>query len=673
MNTPLIKLTIIFVTGILAGFYANLPVEPIITAILVLLAIFALVYFQAKNRLFQNELFGISTSILFFGMGFFTTTIHLPKNQEMHFIHHLSSFSSSEKIPVIKVEIREKLKPDLYYDKFVGKVISVSNQPSHGNILILAPKDSTITPTEVGDQLIIATEVKDIQKPLNPHQFDYNYYQANRGILGQTTLQPKLYRKLGTKKGVIRTAATWRNKIIRGLQEDGFKPEELAIIQALLLGQKKDITAETYNNYAAAGAIHILAVSGLHVGILLLLLNRLFSPLLNFKKGKILRTGLILLFLWGFAILAGLSPSVVRAVTMFSFLAIAMELNRRTSSINSLFLSLLLLLLIRPQWIFEVGFQLSYAAVLSIILLQPVLYKSLFPSNKVTKFFWGLLTTTIAAQAGVVPLSLFYFNQFPGLFFLSNLVILPFLGVILGTGILIILLSLASLSKYYLTLAFSEIIASLNSFVAYVARQEQYLFTDVSFSLPEVWTWYILVCSLIFLLRNFSYRKIMVVLLAIICLQSFYLYKAASIQEENLIIFHKMGGSILGKQKKDQITFYLSRTGQENKIMSNYVTGEGLEHVSFIPQHQFHVIKGEILMVIDSTGIYPKTLKPDYLLLTGSPKVNLDRIIQQLQPSVIIADGSNYRNQISNWKKTASKNKISFLYTGETGAVRVPD
>ena len=456
----------------------------------------------------------------------------------------------------MQVRIAEVLKPDVFNEKFIAEVEAVDRTPSHGKVLVLSPKDSGKGSFKTGDRLMIASEVKEIPSPLNPHQFNYSRFMAIRGVQGQVNLQKAAFRELSPATNLLSTAAAWRETITKDLRRNGFQAEELAIVQALLLGQKQDISPETYNNYAAAGAIHILAVSGLHVGILLLLLNYLLSPLDRFKKGKIMKTFLIILSLWGFAVLAGLSPSVVRAVTMFSFLAVGIQLQRRSSSLNSLFLSLLLLVLIRPQWIFEVGFQLSYTAVLAILLIQPLLYNLVKPQSKILKYFWGLLTTTIAAQAGVLPQSLFYFHQFPGLFFLSNLIILPFLGIILGTGILVILLASLDLLPEILTTIFSGIIRLLNSFVAEVAAQEKFIFSDIPFSLPEVWGFYLILFFLLLLTYSFSFRKLMAMLLVVILVQVVTLFHLSGPSEEKLLVFHRAKETIIAREQQEQLIIY---------------------------------------------------------------------------------------------------------------------
>ncbi|MFD2516946.1 ComEC/Rec2 family competence protein [Salinimicrobium flavum] len=672
LNTLLIKFTLVLLLGIIAGFYLDLSVTKAFILLGISLLIFSLSFLRARKLIFGDPVLGISTYLLFLIIGFTTTTIHLPQNQASHYIHFIASESSYEESQQLRLEVREILKPDLFREKYVAEVSQVNGIPAHGKILLLQPKDSTGKKIKVGDELLLSSNTTAIPSPLNPHQFNYARFMENRGILRQVNLEAGNHIMIsGKRSGIPAMAELWRNRIVENLRTNRIGHEELAIVQALLLGQKQDISAETYNNYASAGAIHILAVSGLHVGILLLILNRVLSPLLRFKKGKILRTFLVILLLWGFAILAGLSPSVIRAVTMFSFLAIGIEMKRRSSSVNSLFLSLLFLILIRPQWIFEVGFQLSYAAVLAILLLQPLLY-NLFPTKgKFQKYFWGLLTTTIAAQVGVLPLGLFYFHQFPGLFFLSNLVILPVLGFILSLGILVTILALLGQLPAFLGEAFGHTIALLNKFVAMVAGQERFLFEDVPFGISQVWSFYFLILTLIFFGYSPGFKKMIFVLAGVIGVQSVFLFKTVTASEESLLVFHKHRSTVLALLKNEKLLVYNNNDTNvaSLRLVRNYKVGQAAEEISSKDLQNFYAVNDKLLFLLDSTGIYSGEMKrPDYLLLTGSPRINLERMIEELQPQIVLADGNNFRSFIYRWKRTCIKKGIPFHHTGEKGA-----
>ncbi|WP_324720911.1 ComEC/Rec2 family competence protein [Salinimicrobium sp. HB62] len=635
--------------------------------LLPVLLIFALSYFRARRLLFPDEVFGSSVLLLFLSLGIFVSSLHLPQNQPQHYINKISA----EEIPVLKLSIKENLKPDLYSHKYIAEVNSVNGKSSHGKLLLLSLKDSLKMPFLEGEQLIIVGQPLPLHGPLNPHQFNYKKFMAGKGIVRQVDLRNTNFLRLSLEENKIRTnVADFRRKITTSLRRNGFEKDELAVVQALLLGQKQDISTETYNNFSAAGAIHILAVSGLHVGVILLFLHWLLKPLRRFKKGKILKTFLILTGLWSFAVLAGLSPSVVRAVTMFSFIAISLEINRRTSTLNSIFLSLLLLLLIKPQWIFEVGFQLSYLAVLSIVLLQPLLSNLYFPPNRILKYLWDLLTVTIAAQAGILPLSLYYFHQFPGLFFLTNLLILPFLGIILIGGVLLIFLAILELLPSFLARAYEYAIELLNGTVKFIAEREQFIFRDISFSISEVWAWYILLFFLFLLSRNFRYQRFIAVLFSVIILQLVYIFEGSD-YEKQLIVFHKSRNSVIGDQQGKRLQLYhdLSSPAEELAMIRNYKVGGNIAQVKEEQVKNIYSQKGHFLILIDSTGMIPPELpEGSKLLLTGSPRLNLERLLQKTKPSAVIADGSNYPSIVNKWRKTVVENEIPFHYTAEDGA-----
>lgn len=665
--SPIIKLTLLLLCGIIFGSFFQLPLKVAFLSLLLLLTVFFFAYWASKKLFSEGIFFGISSYLLFFLMGIFIAGIHRPQNQPEHYLQKISTENAS---PIVLAEVTQVLKPDLYSEKAIARVKLMDQQTAEGKLLLLLPKEGSKMPFLEGQQILFRANLQEIPRPKNPHQFDYQSFMARRNVLRQARLSSGSYQLIPqTNPGLESLAADARRNVVQKLQNNSFSKDELAIVQALLLGQKQDISAEVYNNYAAAGVIHILAVSGLHVGIILLLLNWIFSPLERFKNGKFIKALLVILLLWGFALLSGLSPSVVRAVSMFSFLAIGMQLKRRSSNLISVFVSLLFLLIFKPQWIFEVGFQLSYLAVLGILLLQHKLYSLWRPNNRILRFFWGILTGTFAAQLGVLPLSLFYFHQFPGLFFLSNLVILPVLGILLGFGILIILLALLDLLPPLLAELFGDSLELLNSFVAWAARQEQFLFKDISFSLPEVLAYYLLIVALIALFYSFSYRRLILVLSAVIMLQLVSVYRASE-EKQQLLVFHTSRQTIIGSQKGEKLQlFQKQQTSEEPVWLKNFRVGEDLQQVEQLPMKNIHFQKEKLLVVIDSSGIFPKQLpQQPYLLLSGSPRINLERVIQELQPREIIADGSNYRSYVQRWQKTGKAYKIPFFNTSEKGA-----
>ena len=182
---------------------------------------------------------------------------------------------------------------------------------------------------------------------------------------------------------------------------------------------------------------------------------------------------------------------------MFSIISVAMHLKQPTNIYNTLVISAFLILLCKPAFLFAVGFQMSYLAVLGIVSVQPILYKLWKPKYAVFDKLWQIFTVTLAAQAGVIPISLFYFHQFPGLFFISNIVVIPFLGLILGFGLLVMALALLNILPNFMVIAYSYIIDSLNTFVAWAAQFEDFLFRDIPFTILQVIVSYFIIMTLV--------------------------------------------------------------------------------------------------------------------------------------------------------------------------------
>lgn len=628
-----------------------------------------IIYLVFRKSISNNYYFTFFTFLTFILIGIAAITFKNDLLKKNHYTHFLSDNYRSI------IEIDDVLKPNSYYDNYKAKVIQLNSKKTHGKIKLNVFKDSLKERFKVGDQIVLTQKFNAIQAPLNPHQFNYKNYLKNQQIHHQVSIKNNefLYLK-NNRRSFKRYAFTIREQVNKALIENGFKGEELAIINALLLGQRQDISEEVIRNFQKAGAVHILAVSGLHIGIIMLLLNFLLTPLELLKKGAEIKLVMVVLFLWFFAFVAGLSPSVVRAVTMFTAVAIALTSKNTINTYKTLIISIFILLLFNPYYLFEVGFQLSYLAVFFIVWLQPLLYKLWKPKLKLVDYSWKLLTVSTAAQLGVLPLSLYYFHQFPGLFFISNLVIIPFLGLILGLGILIILLASLNILPAFVALFYERIIFVLNQTVGWIADQEAFLFQNISFSVLSLIFTYLLIVSFF---KWFEIKKpiyLILTLLALILLQTNILiekYKSSTIDE--FIILNKSRQSVLiqrtGQQVSIDHTLENLDLNEDNNIKS-YLIGSNTDILSAENKlKNVYAIGKKKLLVVDSLGVYLlKKNTPDMILLTTSPKINLERLIKEVDPKIVIADASNYKSYVSLWQKTCKNNNIKFHYTVKDGA-----
>lgn len=619
------------------------------------------------HKLAKKSLFIVLTFIVFIFVGITSVYIKNPKNYTEYY-ENFSTKNATATILVTKV-----LKSGKFNDKYEIEVLQVNNQKTVGRALLNVKKDSFSLQLKVNERFFLKTDFKELPPPMNPHQFNYKKYLSKKQIYQQvfvTKNQLKLLEK--TSFSLVGISANVRRHIQQKLKKHHFSTDEFAVINALILGQRQDISKKIIDDYTNAGVIHILAISGLHIGILLWILSRFFQPLEKLKNGKVLKATLLVLLLWSFAFIAGLSASVVRAVTMFSFVSIGEAVKRKQPVEHSLISSMFILLLVKPTFLFNVGFQLSYLAVFGIVWFQPLLYKIWKPKLKVLNFFWNLLTVSVAAQIGILPLSLFYFHQFPGLFLVSNFVIIPVLGGILVGGIFIVITALLNVLPQFLADFYGKIISILNSFVELVSHQEGFLFQQIPMSFLAMLGWYFsILVGYQFLIRR-KRKSLVYFLISVILLQTVYLFeKYQQITKKEFLVFHKNKKSVVGNRLGNTLHLFSnldSLTIHQQKIIENYKIEKGIAIKNSSKIGNVFQFKNETILVVDSLGVYNISIKNPIVLLRQSPKINLHRLILQLHPKTIIADGSNFKSYIYRWKETCIQKKTPFYYTGKNGA-----
>ncbi|GAB5398998.1 MAG: ComEC/Rec2 family competence protein [Aureisphaera sp.] len=666
INFLILKLAACLTLGIILGHYFPTPSHIGTAIFMFLFALLLIAWLRERRKLKQGPFFGLLTFLVFIALGYLNLQKGQPHFQSGHFVHQQHTSDDQ----MLEVKIIEILKSDRYNHKYYAELLSRNQFAAKGKLLLTIRNDALYPKLKVDNLLLLSSKIDEIPTSLNPHQFDYRDYLHKLDVYGKITIAKGEILKIETGETTARGfSENLRSNITSKLDQVCLSTDAKAITKALVLGERRTLDKELYNNYAAAGAIHILAVSGLHVGILFLLFSWLLKPLDYFRKGKSIKAICIVLLLWGFAFLAGLSPSVVRAVTMFSCFALAKMINRPTNGFNTLALSYFILLLLQPRWLFHVGFQLSYLAVFFILWLQPNLYRLYRPRTLVDRYLWGLITVTLSAQIGVGPLSLYYFHQFPGLFLLTNMVVLPFLGVLLGLGLVTVIWSLLGNVPESMVFVYDAAIGLLNLFVQWIASQESFLFSNIAFSLPKMLIAYAFVFSLAYLWRTKNKRLVLSSLLLIALFLSIHRWEQKIHSHEELIVLHKPRTSLIAYKNNDHITLFTndSLNPLRSYPIKGYVTENHISKnkVSAIPD--IFLFKGRSIIRLDSVGIYSNK-RTDIVILSESPKIHLERLIESLQPRLIIADGSNYKSYTQRWEKTCKKRQLPFHNTSEMGA-----
>ena len=666
LKFPIVLFCICLITGIALNQWVSLAIDYMIYAFLGLVITFSMLYYLGRNQAHKTIWFGLTTVLLMIAFGILIHQFHKPLYRSSHYVHHVTTDTSAQFI----LEIKDVLKPNHYNHRYYTKVISYNDEPVSGKLLLNISKDTLSPALQVGEIIALRATPENLPTVKNPHQFDYKSYLERQYVYLQINsefseiLQTKQY-----VKSISYYAAKFRSNAINQLAFYGLKGDELAVVNAMLLGQRQDLSETIQENFASAGAIHILAISGLHIGIILLLLNWLLKPLEYIKKGTYFKTAILVLLLWSYAVVAGLSPSVVRAVTMFTAVAIAINLKRANNIYNTLAVSAFVLLLFRPNFLFEVGFQMSYTAVIGIVSIQPVLSKFLTPRFWLTKKLWDIFTVTLAAQASVLPISIYYFHQFPSLFFVTNLVILPFLGLILGGGFFIIIVASFGWMSSWIVWLYSKIILGLNLFIDWVASFENLLIKDIPLSIVELIALFVLIVMLVRCVEKYASARLIWLLTSVALFQLAYLFTLKTSETSELVVFHKTAESIIGIKTGRHLQLY---TGSDSislrqSFIKDYRIGIRIKTIEYKKLPHSLQSESKSILIVDSTGIYNVNFKPDVVLLRNSPKINLKRLIDELNPTQIIADGSNYTSYIERWEATSTENKIPFHNTRQTG------
>jgi competence protein ComEC len=301
-----------------------------------------------------------------------------------------------------------------------------------GYVIIYFKKDTSLPPMDVGSPVIFRTELQEIKSSGNPGGFDYKRYSLFQGITHQVYLEAGHFIVLKENKESFpeNFLVPIRRKVLSILRRYIAAEKERGLAEALLIGYKDDLDKNLVQSYTNTGVVHIIAISGMHLGLIYWLLVQVLKPFNKKKISKYFAPVIIITGLWLFSLVAGAQPSVLRSALMFTCIVLAKYLSRRTSIYNSLASSAFLLLCFNPYWLWDVGFQLSYAAVLSIVIFMKPVYNWFYIKNKGLDFVWKLNAVSIAAQLLTTPFSIFHFHQFPNYFLLTNFVAVPLSSII---------------------------------------------------------------------------------------------------------------------------------------------------------------------------------------------------------------------------------------------------
>ena len=432
-QNPFVRLSLPLIAGILLGYFVPIHVYffylPAACSLLLLLGHW--LTRKGKHSFRFRWMFGVSLHFVLFGIAVWITTQQLAQakidfpSDEICYRVRIADAPEGKERSVLCNAVIERAQYDTLH------------RLTDSRVILYFEKNERSDSLQRGDILLIKTTFTSPTKTNNPGNFDYANYLLQQGIAATNYIPSEKWKKIKHErdKSLIALAQKSQQYLLSIYKKYGISGDEFGVLSALTLGYKESLDPDLQASYSGSGAMHILAVSGLHVGIIYIVLNFILSFVFRKKKTKVLSNVFILIFLWLYAFITGLTPSVLRATIMFSFVVVGNCFRSKSPTYNRIAASAFLLLLFNPLLLFSVGFRLSYCAVIAIIYFQPKISNLLYFKSKSMRWLWELTSVSIAAQIGTAPWALLYFNQFTNYFLLTNIVAIPMASIIIYTAI----------------------------------------------------------------------------------------------------------------------------------------------------------------------------------------------------------------------------------------------
>lgn len=508
-----------------------------------------------------------------------------------------------------------------------------------GHIMLYFKKDSALAGILPGDILRIHCTPQEILNRGNPCEFDYRFYLENQGVRYMAFAARKdiTAHIVPSKRGLKYKALIIREKIIEMYRDRGITGRNLALVAAMTVGEKALLEQEQKDIFIRAGIMHIMAVSGLHAIVLsMFVFNMLFFLKRRFN---ILRIIIAMVVLWGFAFITGLTPSVMRATLMFSFIQAGNLLKRPANSMNSVLASAFVLIIIRPSVIFDAGFLLSYSAVIFIIAFYTDFYYKLHFKSFITDKLWQSAAVTIVAQAGTLSLTIMLFNRFPAYFLITNIIIVPLSSLVIIAGsILPALYPVVFLSRFL-----AYVLNALTSLTEYLTEKAASLpgssIEELGMTLPEgIILTLIIALSFTAIVRK-EFRSQNILLLLILSLVIISTQRIIKTERSNeLIVYNVQGSTVTG-----------IRTGRTLRLISpeNEIKAEVMRHCSTLGIRIERIKTGngpvclkagtkKILITKEIDSALLRAATPDIIILSGTKPVIKDLTFPAKLPEIII-------------------------------------
>jgi competence protein ComEC len=679
-ENPFIRLLVPFSVGIGAQLFFEwhnlfIPSICLFTSIL-MYAAFQTTTIKLKFK--WHFVAGILLQFSLFFVGIVLTQPQFITNQNNYYGNYIHSNNQ-----IIAIRLLENPIEKASSYKALAEVESINKQPTIGKTIVYFSKKNYSHQYKYGDKLLVPNHFTGIKNSGNPGCYNYQFSCLLQDVTHQIFLKEQEAKCIGnTHNPFYKLLWDFRENILATMQANILSKKELGVAQALLIGYRDNLDKDLQQTYSNTGIVHVLAISGMHLGLIFWLLNFCLCFLDKNQKTRLLKSIIVLTIIWVFALLTGASGSVMRAAVMFTFMQAANLIHRKPSIYNALAASAFVMMVYHPFILADVGFQLSYIAVIGIVALQKYIYNWIYVKNWWLKKIWNLMAVSIAAQIVAAPICMFYFHQFPNYFLLANLIAIPLSTVVLFEIIALLVVALIyGLAAKALGSIITFTTFLMNCGIEWVDSLPHSVINNLQFSVIQIIILYASIFSIIFWLINKKINFLKIGLLSfLIFLISVSIDDWQIKHQQKIIVYAIPNGSAIDFISGNSYGYFYDTMVTKNHITQNFHIKPA--HVLFQATQLSPKLTATIypnhFMAFNRKIIYLSTkqkpicsitkIDADIIVIAHNSIYSLHDVTKNYTFNLLIFDSSNSNYKTEKWMKEASDLGLQAYSTNKSGA-----
>jgi competence protein ComEC len=677
-QAPFLRLVIPLAGGIIMQHYLPMPAWTILITATTAVGAMLLFNYRPSFRQFRFAwINGLFINILLIALGCLLCRYQYAAQHAHNILHHYNAGA------YVSATIEEPLleKNKSFRTTAIVRCVTKNNKAlaTEGTILLYFQKDGPLPALPYGSVIVFNKPLQRIQNSGNPGAFDYSRYASFQGIFYQVYLQRQDFIVLPNRKENVfkKILTAIHSKVLSVIKRYIPGSREAGLAEALLIGYKGDLDKELEKTYANTGVVHIIAISGMHLGLIYWLLGLACIPLAKRKSGKWIKPLVIIGGLWLFALLAGGSPSVLRSAIMFTCIVVGESFSKKAAIYNTLAASAFILLCIHPFWLWDAGFILSYAAVLSIVIFMKPVYNLVYVRNKLLDATWKLAAVTLAAQVLTVPVSIFYFHQFPVYFLFTNIVAVPLSSIIVLGEIALCAIAVWPAVAETTGSILHWLIHAMNSFVEHMGRLPFALWQPLQIDMAQLILMYGFITAAGYWLLE-KYKPAFIA--SLVCIAGFIICRTCSIIEtsrrQQIIVYNIPKHSAIDFFSNGYYKSGISSGGADPRLPANdsrllLRSAPTAGMPGLVAYNGCFLFGHKRIVVIDNRYRYrvpAERMKADLVILSRSPSLSVADLVKVMDMGQLVIDASNPPVKVNKWKAEAAKLRLACISVVDNGA-----